>query len=78
MKAGMCGANAIQVVSALLRNGPGHLRTLVDGFRDWLVAHEYESFEQMRGNMSLDRCPDPRAYERANYVKTLLSWKHDL
>lgn len=78
VKAGMCGANAIQVVSALLRHGPGHLRTLIDGFRDWLEAHEYESFEQMRGNMSLDRCPDPRAYERANYVKTLLSWKRDL
>jgi len=78
VKAGMCGANAIQVVSALLRHGPAHLRTLVVGFREWLEAHEYESFEQMRGNMSLDRCPDPRAYERANYVKTLLSWKRDL
>lgn len=78
VKAGMAGANAIQVVSALLRHGPEHLRTLVDGFREWMIAHEYASFEQMRGNMSLDRCPDPRAYERANYVKTLLSWKRDL
>jgi len=78
VKAGMCGASAIQVVSALLRGGPEYLRGLVDGFRAWMVEHEYESFEQMRGNMGLDRCPDPRAWERANYVHTLLNWRRDL
>jgi dihydroorotate dehydrogenase (fumarate) len=70
----MCGANAIQAVSALLRHGAGRLRTILDGIREWVVASEHESFEHMRGNMSLDRCPDPRDYERGNCVKTLLSW----
>jgi dihydroorotate dehydrogenase (fumarate) len=78
VKSGMCGAHAVQTVSSLLQHGPEHLRTLVDGFRQWMVEHEYASYEQMRGNMSLDRCPDPHAYERANYVKTLLSWRGEL
>ena len=29
----------------------------------------------MRGNMNLRRSPDPQAYERANYILMLQSWK---
>ncbi len=41
----------------------------------WLVEHEYESLDQMRGSMNLVRCPDPAAYERGNYVTILQSWR---
>jgi dihydroorotate dehydrogenase (fumarate) len=41
----------------------------------WLEEHEYESLSQMQGSMSLIRCPDPSAYERANYLEILQSWK---
>jgi dihydroorotate dehydrogenase (fumarate) len=44
----------------------------------WLEEHEYESLGQMRGSMSLERCPDPRAYERANYMKILQRWSPQL
>jgi dihydroorotate dehydrogenase (fumarate) len=80
VKATLCGADAIQVVSALLRNGPGHLTILRDGLAGWLTDHEYESLDQMKGSMNLERCPDAEAYERANYMHILqgypgaLSW----
>ena len=41
----------------------------------WLDEHEYESLRQMRGSMSLKNCADPKAYERANYMKVLQSWQ---
>ena len=41
----------------------------------FLEEHEYESLEQMRGSMDLLACPDPKAYERANYMHILQSWK---
>jgi dihydroorotate dehydrogenase (fumarate) len=41
----------------------------------WLEEHEYESLAQMRGSMSLERCPDPQAYERGNYMELLQSWR---
>ena len=41
----------------------------------WLEHHEYESLRQMHGSMSLLRCSNPRAYERANYIKILQSWQ---
>lgn len=76
VKAIMCGAGAVQAVSSLLKFGPTHLRTLRGGLESWLVEHEYESLQQMCGSMSLQRCPDPGAFERANYMQILQSWRN--
>jgi dihydroorotate dehydrogenase (fumarate) len=51
VKATMVGADAVQMVSALVRNGPGHLRTLRADLEAWLAENEWSSLEQMRGNM---------------------------
>jgi dihydroorotate dehydrogenase (fumarate) len=75
IKALMCGAHAVQVVSALLEHGPERLALLRQQLEDWLIEHEYDSLEQLRGSMSLARCPDPHAYERANYLHLLQSWR---
>jgi dihydroorotate dehydrogenase (fumarate) len=75
VKAVMCGASAVQTVAALLTRGPEYLTDLCRDFEDWLVEHEYESLNQMRGSMDLSHCPDPAAYERANYVQILQSWQ---
>ena len=75
IKSVMAGASAVQVVSALLRKGPEHLRTLRVEMQRWMQEHEYQSLEQMRGSMSLARCPDPNAFSRANYMRILQSWR---
>lgn len=74
VKAIMAGAHAVQMVSALLKHGPDYLRLVYDELSGWMGEHGYESLRQMRGNMSLAKCPDPAAYERANYVRMLQSW----
>jgi dihydroorotate dehydrogenase (fumarate) len=75
VKAILSGAHGVQLVSALLIHGPGHIAGVLDGLRKWVVEHEYESLDQMRGSMNHARCPDPRAYERANYVRLLQGWR---
>jgi len=75
IKAIMCGANIVQVVSCLLKYGPSHIGSLINGLRHWLEDHEYESVDQMRGSMSLGHCPDPSVFERANYLRVLQLWK---
>jgi dihydroorotate dehydrogenase (fumarate) len=75
VKAVMAGAHAVQMVSGLLREGPALLGRVRDGLEAWLVEHEYESLRQMQGSMSLERCPDPAAFERANYTRVLQSWR---
>ena len=67
----MVGSNTVQMVSALLKKGPEHLKAVREGLVTWLEAHEYESVEQMIGSMSLARVPDPAAFSRANYRKIL-------
>jgi dihydroorotate dehydrogenase (fumarate) len=71
IKATMAGAHATQMVSALLRNGPGHLRKVRGEIESWMVEHEWSSLSEMRGNMSFQRIPDPAAYERANFRMAL-------
>jgi dihydroorotate dehydrogenase (fumarate) len=75
VKAVMAGAHAVQVVSALLQQGPGYLRQLREELSQWLEKHEYESLDQMRGSMNLAKSPDPTAYQRANYIQILAGWK---
>jgi dihydroorotate dehydrogenase (fumarate) len=74
VKAVMAGAHAVQMVSALLRNGPEYLRRVRQDFLDWMEEHDYQSLRQMLGCMNLEACPDPAVYERANYMLILQSW----
>jgi dihydroorotate dehydrogenase (fumarate) len=71
IKGTMAGAHATQLVSALLRHGPEYLRTVRREIEAWMQEHEWTSLGEMRGNMSLERIPDPAAYERANFRMAL-------
>ncbi|MBN2490812.1 MAG: dihydroorotate dehydrogenase-like protein [Planctomycetes bacterium] len=77
LKAVMAGASAVQMVSALLDNGPKHLERVRAGVETWLVEHEYESLRQALGSMNHSRSPDPAAFERANYMHILAGWRPD-
>jgi dihydroorotate dehydrogenase (fumarate) len=71
----MAGADAVMTTSALLRNGVGHLTTLLDGMRIWMDKRGYTSVAQMKGSMSQKKVANPAAFERANYIKILQSYK---
>lgn len=74
IKAIMAGADAVQMVSALLQFGPDHLRKTLHGMRQWMEDHGYGSVDEMRGCVSLARCPNPSAFERGNYMRILQTW----
>jgi dihydroorotate dehydrogenase (fumarate) len=75
LKAVMAGASAVQMVTALLHNGPEHLTKVRDEVSRWLEEHEYASLRQALGSMSHESCPNPQALERANYMKALQTWR---
>lgn len=70
----MCGANVVHVCSALLKYGAEHLRRIEEELAAWMDRNEYESVSKLVGVMSQRKCPDPNAFERANYIKTLQSY----
>jgi dihydroorotate dehydrogenase (fumarate) len=74
IKAVLAGADAVQMVSALLRHGPGFLKTMRHGLVDWMEWHQIPSVDAMRGRVSLKSTADPSAFERANYIRTLHKW----
>jgi dihydroorotate dehydrogenase (fumarate) len=70
----LAGADVTMVASALFKQGPDHLGAMLDGVRSWLEEKEYESVAQMKGSLSQKNSPNPEAFERANYVKTLTNF----
>ncbi len=71
LKALMAGADVAQVASILLRQGVGHMSTMLNDMQAWMTEREYESVEQLKGSMSQKSCAEPGAFERANYMKAL-------
>ena len=71
IKATMAGAHVTQMVSALLRHGPGYLRQVRAEIEQWMAEREWSSLQEMRGNLSYQRVPDPAAYERATFRMSL-------
>ena len=67
----MVGAQVCQVVSALLRHGPGQLRRMHQELQQWLEEHGIDSLDSLRGSLSQQRCPDPEAFERAQYLRSV-------
>jgi len=74
IKCMMAGADITQMCSVLLRKGAGEIGTILRDMEAWMEQHEYESIQQMKGSLSQKSCPDPAAFERANYMKTLNSY----
>jgi dihydroorotate dehydrogenase (fumarate) len=74
VKAVMAGADAVQIVSALIRSGPSRLASIREEFVRWAVDHRYGCIGDMRGRVSLARASNPAAFERGNYMRMLQAW----
>lgn len=77
LKSMMAGASVAMMASELLENGVRRIGETLDEMRMWMEEHEYESIEEMRGSMSQIHVAEPAAFERANYMKVLGSWRSD-
>jgi dihydroorotate dehydrogenase (fumarate) len=70
----LAGADVTMMASALFRNGPEHVATVLEGVRTWLDERGYAGVEQMKGSMSQAHVADPLAYARANYMQMLVDY----
>ena len=75
LKAMMAGANVSMMTSELLQNGFGRVPAILADIEKWMVDHEYTSIQQMKGSLSQKSVKEPAAFERANYMKILNSYK---
>jgi dihydroorotate dehydrogenase (fumarate) len=75
LKSMMVGAKVAMLASELLHNGYGRIPAILTELQIWLQMHEYTSIEQMQGSMSQKAVAEPAAFERANYMKVLNSYR---
>ena len=71
----MAGASVTMTTSALLKYGVGRATDILEGVKTWMEEREYESITQMKGSMCQQSVAEPGAFERANYMKVLSSFK---
>jgi dihydroorotate dehydrogenase (fumarate) len=74
MKPLLAGADVGMVVSTLYKHGVGQVEKILDEFQSLVEEKEYDSVEQFKGAMSLEKCADPGAFARGNYMKALISF----
>jgi dihydroorotate dehydrogenase (fumarate) len=71
----LAGAKVTMMASELLQRGIRRVREVRDELLNWMSEHEYQSVAQMIGAMSQQHCAEPAAFERANYMKMLQSYR---
>ena len=72
----MAGADVTMLCSTLLRHGIPQISLIERDLAGWLQEHEYESVKQLKGSLSQKNCPEPAAFERAQYMKALTGYNH--
>jgi dihydroorotate dehydrogenase (fumarate) len=71
----MVGADTTMLCSVLLQKGIGHIRKIETELCEWMEEHDYQDLHQLHGSMSQKLCSDPAAFERAQYMKAIISYK---
>lgn len=74
LKALLAGADVGMIASVLYLKGIKEIGSILSGMTQWMEENEYDSVEQLKGSMSRENCPDPSAFQRGNYMKTLTSF----
>jgi dihydroorotate dehydrogenase (fumarate) len=75
LKTMMAGSDVAMMCSELLVNGVGRIKDILKGMEEWMQKNEYDSIQTMKGSMSQKAVAQPAAFERANYMKLLNSYK---
>jgi len=75
LKAMMAGAKVAMMASNLLHYGEQAVGPILNDLESWMKEREYESIQQMQGSMSQKSVKEPSAFERANYMKVLGSFR---
>mgnify|MGYP000216548181 CR=1 FL=1 len=71
----MAGADVTMLCSVLLRKGMAQIAVIEQEMKRWMEEHEYASVAELKGSMSQLKCPDPTAFERAQYMRLISTWK---
>lgn len=67
----MAGADVTMLCSTLIRHGVSQISVIERDLLAWMEEHEYTSVTQLKGSLSQKNCPEPSAFERAQYMRAI-------
>ncbi len=65
----------MQTASAVIKHGLPYVSTMLRQLEEWMTEKGYASIGEFRGKLSQRQAADPIAFERAQYMRLLLSQK---
>jgi len=68
----LAGADVVQTVSAIYKNQPAYVATMLAEVEAWMDKKNYKKLDDFRGKLSRKSQKDPFTYQRAQYVDILM------
>lgn len=68
----LAGANNVQVVSTLYKNGVKHIADMLKEMTEWMDVKGYDNLDDFRGKLSRRNLSNPYIYKRAQYIDIIL------
>jgi dihydroorotate dehydrogenase (fumarate) len=68
----LSGADVVQTVSAIYKNQPAFVGTMLTELNAWMDKKGYKTLNDFRGKLSRKNLKDPYTYQRAQYVDILM------
>jgi dihydroorotate dehydrogenase (fumarate) len=68
----LAGADAVQVVTTLYKNGIGQITKMTNDLNEWMEKKQYAKIDDFKGKLSKKNINDPFAYKRSQYVDILM------
>ncbi len=65
----LAGAEAVQVCSALYKNGPGYLKEMIATIEKWMDKNTFDEIREFRGRLNYKYIKDPSVFERSQFMK---------
>lgn len=72
----LAGADAVQIVSTIYKNGRPQIKKMLTDLNDWMDTKKYNSIDDMKGLMAQDKNTNPADYERMQFVEHFSRYKH--
>ena len=71
----LVGANTVQIVSAMYKEGFKVIGTMNENLKSWMSEHNYNTIEDFRGKLSLDNTTNIAEYERVQFMRHFGDYK---
>jgi len=71
----LVGANTVQIVSAMYKEGFKVIGTITENLKSWMSEHNYNTIEDFRGKLSLDNSTNLAEYERVQFMRHFGDYK---